>query len=286
MGRTKEVPENIERQVIYNYLELKQGLTTAGQEYGLSQYMVEKILRKYGVKKRTYTESKQESRKYSCNDDYFKMQSPNMAYILGLIASDGSVSKKENLIAIQLLESDKSILEEIRGETQSERPLAMYTRKNTGHIVATFRVWSKSWKDDLTHYGIVPNKTFILKPPELLKPEYRIDFIRGYFDGDGSIYQVPSQNKLGVDIVGASKEMIEWIHNELVNHYHLMLPRPTTEVLNNGTVMYKVRTNSKEEVKKIYELFYSNGGLCMQRKKRKFETLLNIPRDSNSLDEE
>ena len=30
MGRTKEVPENIERQVIYNYLELKQGLATAG----------------------------------------------------------------------------------------------------------------------------------------------------------------------------------------------------------------------------------------------------------------
>ena len=248
--------------------------------------MVEKILRKYGIKKRTYTESKQEGRKYSCNDDYFKVQSPNMAYILGLIASDGSVSKKENLIAIQLLESDKSILEEIRKETQSERPLSMYTRKNTGHIIATFRVWSKSWKDDLAHYGIVPNKTFILKPPELLKPEYRIDFIRGYFDGDGSIYSNPSQNKLGVDIVGASKEMMEWIHNELVNHYHLMLPRPATEVLNNGTVMYKVRTNSKEEVKKIYELLYSNGGLCMQRKKRKFETLLNIPRDSNSLDEE
>lgn len=30
MGRTKDVPEDIERQIIYNYLELKQGLATAG----------------------------------------------------------------------------------------------------------------------------------------------------------------------------------------------------------------------------------------------------------------
>ena len=42
MGRTIETSPEIEKIVIYNYLELKQGLQTAGKEYGLSQYMLKR----------------------------------------------------------------------------------------------------------------------------------------------------------------------------------------------------------------------------------------------------
>lgn len=156
MGRTKELSEEIEREIIYNYVELKQGLGTAGKKYNVSQYMVEKTLKKYGVKKRNYTEAKQAGRKYSCNDDYFKTQSHNMAYILGLLAADGSISKKENLVAIQLLASDREILEKISKETENTRPLESYIRKTTGHEITSLRVWSAQWKKDLAHYGIIP----------------------------------------------------------------------------------------------------------------------------------
>ena len=91
MGRTKELSEEIERKIIYNYVELKQGLNTVGRNFGVSQYMVEKTLKKYGIKKRTYTEAKQTGRKFPCNDNFFKVQNSNMAYILGLLAADGSV---------------------------------------------------------------------------------------------------------------------------------------------------------------------------------------------------
>ena len=286
MGRTKTVNEEIEKQVIYNYLELKQGLQSAGRNFNLSQYMVEKILKKYGVKKRTYTEAKQEGRKYTCEDNYFKTQSSNMAYILGLLASDGSVSKKENLIAIQLLATDKEILEKIKEETKSQRPLESYIRKNTGHEIVSFRVWSKTWKNDLAHYGIIPEKTFKLVPPYLLNDEYNIDYIRGYFDGDGSIYHIKQDNRVFVEIAGASKEIIEWIQDKLINQYHIIINRPLIETLPNGTKIYKIKIGSKEEIKKLYKLFYHNDTLYMQRKKNKFHSLLNIPRDFNSSNEE
>lgn len=282
MGRTKNIPADIEEKIIYNYLELKQGLGTAGKEYKVSQYMVEKILKKYGIKKRTYTEAKQQGRKYSCNDAYFKHQNKDMAYILGLLASDGSVSVKENLIAIQLLDKDKEILEKIKKETEVSRPLEEYIRKETGHKIISFRNWSKIWKQDLAHFGIVPKKTFKLQPPIFLDPKFKIDYIRGYFDGDGSVYSLNKKNRVFIEITGASKPLIDWIHETLVNDYHIIVNKPITETLSNGTIMYKIKIGNKNEILKLYNLFYNKTNFYISRKKEKMETLLNIPRDFNS----
>lgn len=282
MGRTKNFSEEIEKKAIYNYVKLHKGLQSAGREFGISQFMMEKILKKYGVKKRTYTEAKQIGRKYSCNDDFFKDQNSNMAYILGLIASDGSISKKENLIAIQLQEEDRDILEQIRNITQVERPLEEYIRKETNHKICSFRNWSSEWKKDLSHFGITPQKTFTLQPPLFLKKEYIIDYIRGYFDGDGSIYSVESQNRVFFEISGASKSTIDWIRDVLVNQYYILVNKEIKETLSNGTIMYKIKIGDKKELLKLYSVLYKNKELFLQRKKEKFENLLNIPRDSNS----
>ena len=53
-----------------------------------------------------------------------------MAYILGLIASDGNIAKKENKITIQLSAEDKNILEKIKEITKSSRSLDNYITKN------------------------------------------------------------------------------------------------------------------------------------------------------------
>lgn len=293
MGRAKEFSEEIEKQAISNYIEKKQGLGTAGKEFGISQHMMEKILKKYQIPKRTYTEAKQAGRKYPCNDNYFKMQSADMAYILGFIASDGYVSAKENCISIELQQQDQDILCQMAEKMEVTRPIQTQLRKN-GHYTSTLRNWSSEWKKDLAHYGITNKKTFTLQPPELLLPKYRIDYIRGYFDGDGCISTSVAKNGKGIaydkntfEIIGASKAEIDWIRNELINHYCIILNKPSCYTLKNGTVMYNIITANKTEIQKIYNLFYnSESSLYLKRKKEKFETLLNIPRDSNSSSEE
>ena len=148
---------------------------------------------------------------YSLNDNFFKTQSPDMAYILGFIAADGNVAKKENAISIQLHEKDAEILEKIKELTGSSRPLDFY-KTSQGRDSVKFQVWSAEWKRDLAVYNIVPNKSLILKPPTFLDEKYYKDYIRGYFDGDGSIWTRKDHlNQCYWDIVGASKEMIVWI---------------------------------------------------------------------------
>lgn len=293
MGRTKNFSEEIEQKAISNYVVKKMGLQSAGREFGISQFMMEKILKEYGIPKRTYTEAKQDGRKYPCNDDFFKVQSANMAYVLGFIAADGYISKKENCISIELNEKDIQILEDIKAVTGVTRPITIQTRKN-GNRTATLRNWSKSWKDDLAHYGITNKKTLILSPPELLLPQYRIDYIRGYFDGDGCISLYHSVNGKGYpftgttfEIVGASKKAISWMRLELIQHYQVILNKMSVDKTKNDIKMFKVATRSKDEIRKIYNLFYRDpSSLYLQRKKEKFETFLHIPRDSNSSMEE
>ena len=293
MGRTKNFSKEIEQKAISNYVVKKMSLQSAGREFGISQFMMEKILKEYGIPKRTYTEAKQGGRKYPCNDDFFKVQSADMAYVLGFIAADGYISKKENCVSIELNEKDIQILEDIKTATGVTRPITVQTRKN-GNRTATLRNWSKSWKDDLAHYGITNKKTLTLSPPKLLLPQYRIDYIRGYFDGDGSISSYHSVNGKGYsftgttfEIVGASKEAISWMRLELIQHYQIILNKMGFDKTKNDIKMFKITTRNKEEIRKIYNLFYRNSSsLYLQRKKEKFETFLHIPRDSNSSMEE
>ena len=286
MGRRIQISEEVQRQVIYNYVELKQGLLTSVKPFGLSQFLVERILKENGIKKRTYTESKQEGRKYPCNDNFFKTQSSEMAYILGFLATDGNIGKKENCISIELQHEDLCILEKMKEITESTRPISEQVRKQTGNTTNSWKVWSKEWKEDLNKYGITPKKTFTLQPPTLLNPEFRKDYIRGFFDGDGSIYHLKENNRTFVEIVSASQNVIDWIREELTLHYGICINKKITEKKSNGTIIYKIKIGSLKEINKIYHIFYDDTNLYLPRKKEKFEALLNIPRDSNSSDEE
>lgn len=283
----KEVPEDIQKQVIYNYTQLRMGLVSSGKSFGLSQYMVKKILQDNNVYVRSYTESKDNLRKYSCNDDYFKVQSCNMAYVLGMLASDGNVAKTENQINIVLDAEDTEVLEKIRQELQISRPLKTFHRSDEA-VNTKMSVFSSTMKRDLAHYSIVPAKTFILQPPELLKEEYYIDYIRGYFDGDGSVY-ICNNGSCGVSIVGASKPMMEWIRRILAEKYNITCTKLESfkrlYKVNEEHIFYRV-TYYGTKIIELYKAFYHCEDLIyMKRKKDKFETILmnKYPRDYESL---
>ena len=221
-----EINPEIEQLIINEYVLNKKSIYYIEKNTGVSQFIIERILKNNGVKKRTYTEAKQISRKYTINDDFFKEQSHDMAYILGLIASDGNISKKENSISIELEKTDAYLLDRINQITNNNRPLKYYSHKHKDGIstteVAKFQTWSAEWKKDLKIYNLIPNKTFLLQPPEFLKDEYYISYIKGYFDGDGSIYVSPNMNRCSIIFVGASKPLLDWIKSIFVNKYGII----------------------------------------------------------------
>ena len=72
------------------------------------------------------------------------------------------------------------------------------------------------------------------------------------------------------------------INQELLNELKIEIRKNGKETLPNGTIIYKIKIGNKQELLKLFNLFYKDKILFLKRKKEKFENLLNIPRDSNS----
>lgn len=276
-SRKKEITPELEQLIINEYVLNGKSLYRIEKDTGVSQFLIEGILKSNGVKKRTYAEAKQKSRVYTIDDDFFKIQSHDMAYILGLIAADGNISKKENCITIELEKSDDYLLKNINRITDNSRPIKYYSykRSNTSSDakVAKFQTWSSEWKRDLSVYNIKPNKTFVLQPPTFLKDEFFISYIKGYFDGDGSVYTDFDIKRCTVSFIGASKPLINWIKEILVNKYGIISSKIETRILETNNEFYRITIGNKEGIKKLYKLWYidNTSSLYLQRKKERFE---------------
>lgn len=223
----------------------------------------------------------QNQRKYPVQDDYFAKPSHNMAYILGFLASDGTVRKDKNEIKLSLSSIDKEILEKMQKEIGG-RPIQDYITQK-GFSVSSWTLTSQKIKEDLQKYSIVPNKTFCLKPPILLPKVYWIDYIRGYFDGDGSINSLQNGKSLRWQICSATPEILEWIVNFLYTDYNI----PKVSILSQkrkGVLYYfQYSTRATQE---IYKILYTPNSFFLKRKKDYFQEIIRnkVPRDYASLE--
>lgn len=131
-------------------------------------------------------------KKYSLNDHYFeKIDTEEKAYFLGLMYADGSVSYFNNNIRLYLSgDRDKIIIEKFKKSIEATHPLKINKMKDPNHKTSYgLSFASIKMKKDLFKLGCAPNKTFNLKfPTEEQVPKYLMrHFLRGYFDGDGSV---------------------------------------------------------------------------------------------------
>ena len=115
------------------------------------------------------------------NQGYFKSWSHNMAYLIGFIASDGSING--NRLQIRISEKDREFLEKICNELEIKLGVRENKVVNAVHIVVS----SRETIEDLKALGICEGKSKNGFNTDIPK-EYEADFVRGYVDGDGSIY--------------------------------------------------------------------------------------------------
>lgn len=245
------------------------------EQFHRTDKTIKNILNKYGI----YIRSIQESNisKYKINESFFELnkQTCNTAYILGILASDGCVASQENCIYIELQREDKEILEQINKELQNERPVKDY-ETTKGYKNSKLYFFSKKIKQDLALYHIIPNKTsydndFLSN----INPKYYIDYIRGHFDGDGSIKWTGGSINWQID--STSSKTLYHIQ-DILNMYGI-----TTRVIlkDDKSVVklpvYRIYCYGYEKCVKIYKLFYKNPPsvtLRMQRKQQHFAELL------------
>lgn len=118
-------------------------------------------------------------RKHKVNENYFKVWSHEMAWVLGLFVTDGHVNKKYH--SINFSQKDERILRLIAKYLEADYVLAPYGKTKA---TSTLIINSKIMKEDFALLGITAHKS--LTVPFLKVPaEYLSSFIRGVIDGDG-----------------------------------------------------------------------------------------------------
>lgn len=267
--------------VIELYTKENKGQAICAKATGLKIADVLYILRHNNIHIRNKQEAirllSQNQVKYTTNNNYFSKQSANMAWLMGYIAADGSIAKDKNSIKLGISITDKEILEKIKKELSLNKEIKEWTTKS-GHNCCGLEWTSAQHKSDLSRYDIIPQKTFKLKPPYLLEKRYWIDYIRGYFDGDGSVNLCHVSNRRGVkalalrwQICAAIPEVLEWIINYLFEEYNI----PKVSILRDKKRNLYYFQYSTNATKRIYKVLYNSNGLYLERKKRHFEEILN-----------
>lgn len=286
-GKNRKKLSEEEKQIIINKYNNGEGARAIGKNYNCGDYAVKNILRDNNIKLRTQSESTQISnknrKKYFCNENYFKYQNENMAYILGFLAADGTVALKSNEIKISVAEKDSDILNKIKKELEYTGKVK-HTTNNKGFDIATLEITCAEYKKDLATFNIIPQKTFSFTIPQALEKRYYPDFIRGYWDGDGTICTAGA-HAIRASLCGAVKETLQQILNYLEEEY--AIPKVTIYCRNEKTSLYYFQYSTNATKKLFNVLYYKQNLLYLDRKYKKFCELCidnKNPRDSISLE--
>jgi hypothetical protein len=207
---------------------------------------------------------------------------PEMAYVLGYFAADGSMIARQNGGRyIEITSTDRMLLEHVRSVTRAEQKISKRDRqKENWKLQYRLQIGSAAWFQDLARLGFTPNKSHTLSLPDI-PPEYFSHFVRGYFDGDGCVYFA--------HLKYADRTRKRWIvqtiftsgSREFLSNLHAQLK---TQGLLRGVIGKKSNRGfelkfSHKDSLALYRIMYHTGeisGLFLPRKREKLEKAVQV----------
>jgi len=215
--------------------------------------------------------------KKSYDKDYFKIWTPEMAYILGFMYADGNIVKtKRGNHYVAIYTADEPLLVAMAKCMQSEHKIA--ERKSETGANYRIQIGSKEWFEDLGKLGLFPDKTSRMRLPEI--PEkYFGDFVRGYFDGDGNVWKglihkdrATATLTIQVSFTSCSQKYLSDLRLSLQ-----ILGIKGGGIFTPKKLNYSRLTFSSNDALKIYEIMYnSQHKLYLKRKKIVFEQFIKL----------
>lgn len=219
-----------------------------------------------------YLPFQQKIKKYPVNSDFFKTWSSEMAYIVGFIAADGNICHTGRAHVLHIACDDKDIIEKIRNVMTFQGPIHQKARLN-GKISYSLRICDPVIFQDLVRINITERKSLTLKPP-VIPGRFVKDFVRGYFDGDGSVSSRSKvyQDKLVVDLYTSSPYMASFLYEIMKviskGHYKGTI---NTLLVHQKTPYYVVRLGHKAS-QILFSYMYQDATIYLERKYNKFLT--------------
>lgn len=162
------------------------------------------------------------------NENFFSSWSPEMAYVLGVIYSDGNLEpgsardpsrKSGKSTKVEISQKEPELLLKVQALMDSDAPLYYSRTREYEGIRASeiYRLAISNEKifDDLLSLGLTPAKSKTLTFPKIPQECVR-HFIRGCWDGDGAVYfEEENIYKIRASYVSGSVEFLKTMLTEL-----------------------------------------------------------------------
>lgn len=265
----KKLSDEQEKKLVQEYLN-GASVQSLMVQYGYKtkKSILDKVKKYCDTPEEAILKAKQARKNYSIN--FEKIDSEFKAYFLGLMLTDGYVIDK-NKFGIDLTDED-CIAFLSQGTGKEYKTYEQKDKKNRHRLI----FYDCEQVENLSRFGVVKNKTLILKGPDLLEEEYKYVpyIIRGIIDGDGTIGKTSFGSPF-FEIVSASKPFLQWCKKVLENNMYM-----------SEITIYQTRENfwkiSNAKLTNLLKL------LCLSYDKpfgmnRKYITLRETFRDYNNL---
>lgn len=212
------------------------------------------------------------------NNELRIIDTPAKAYLLGFLYGDGTIStyKEQNgriryLTKISININDGDLIKTLHNEFPffniNDFDYSIYNLNSNEQM--SISKSSKELYDDLQLNGLYPRKSYEnknkLKLPDI-NDSLMSDFIRGFFDADGSVYtQSHRKNLIRIEFTSVSKSFITELNNYFkknnINSWKLR------EIFGNSDqTLYVITFIKTSEVLKLIDLMYKNAGIKLKRK--------------------
>jgi hypothetical protein len=208
---------------------------------------------------------------------------PELAYVVGLLTTDGNLSKNGKTITMR--SSDIQLLQEfLKCILFLNSPAKIAQSHNDGYAVKpSYRVQVSRtqfyrW---LMKIGLMPRKSLIIGALDIPNKYFR-DFLRGHLDGDGSIYTYEDKynhykgktylnTRIYTKFISGSKKHIEWLYEKIAK----LVKIKGALLHNKRTRMSEIKYAKYESIKLFKWLYYKKNLPTLMRKRIKAETILN-----------
>lgn len=199
---------------------------------------------------------------YKFNEYFFHELNEKSSYWLGFLYADGYVRMKDGKsgeLRIKLKDTDKNHIEKFLKDIECDKPIKCGVDGKSKFCSVT--IYSNLLVNRLFELGCVNNKTQKIRLPNLDNLLMN-HFIRGYFDGDGSISKVKNKpNSYSVSICS---------NNSFNDDVLSLLGFGTAYESTNYSV---IKINKIMDIINFRDYIYSNAVTLLERKLIKFKEI-------------
>ena len=250
-----------------------ESLTQISKDVKIDRHKLSYLFKEDGI------DIRQNGQKHFYDETYFEViDTEEKAYWLGFLYADGNVSRYgKHEVKVALAYKDLHHVERFANTLlldKTDSITSTYEAKIKGKKFPSAKVCidSKVICQQLKKLGCVPNKSLILTfPTEEQVPSYLIrHFVRGYFDGDGSVSTIRNGRCVTINFIG-TKSFIE----SLLEIFHKVCTDYGADTYDQkkNQESWQLQKSKYDTVKEIYEYMYKDATIYLERKYQRFVNL-------------